>query len=577
MNTEIQKIKKTSPKKASPKKTNSKNNKTGIKKIVKVSVLTLIILSAMFAGLSLYSVLNYDRIYNGVFVGGFNAGGLTRDELTKSLNTNYSKSIKDKELILKYNDKVEKISVNDINFKYQIDKAVDDAYNIARSGNIFKRVYDVFKTGKDKRVIEMAYTYNKDQLEKAIEDLNKIVSNPVKNHELKFLDDKVILKTGHIGDSIDKTATYKLLEESLKKAVFKTIDVPSIKTNPEKIDVEKLYNEISIKPENAQFIAEGKTYKIKKEVPGRSIDKSVLASIISEVQESYNTEKVLPVIFSKPDITSSDVQNNLFKDTLSTFTTRFSTGNTNDANRGVNIRLAVSKINGKILAPGDVFSFNDTVGERTAAGGYKEAHTYVAGQIVDGIGGGICQVSTTLYNAVLLSDLDVVRRSNHQFTVSYVPFGRDAAVSFPDLDLKFKNSTKWPLKIVCYVTNSNVINFSLVGKNDTPTKQVIINTKTIKTIEPTVKNINDPTMYVGTTSVVKSGGNGYVIDTYKIVKVDNKVIKDSKIHTSSYRPLTREVKVGTKKLPNGAVATPVITKKPGATIQNVDDVDSPQP
>lgn len=573
MNTEVQKIKKTSPK-----KTNSKNNKTGIKKIVKVSILTLIILSAMFAGFSLYSVLNYDRIYNGVFVGGFNAGGLTRDELTKSLNTNYSKSIKDKQLILKYKDKEEKISVNDINFKYQIDKAVDQAYNIARSGNIFKRVYDVFKTGKDKKVVEMAYTYNKEQLEKAIEDLNKSVSNPVKNHELSFLDDKVILKTGHIGDAIDKTATYKLLEESLKKAVFKTIDVPSIKTNPEKIDVEKLYNEISIKPKNAQFIAEGKTYTIKKEVPGRSIDKSVLASIVSEVQESYNTEKVLPVIFSKPDVTASDVQNNLFRDTLSSFSTRFSTGNTNDSNRGVNIRLAASKINGKILAPGDVFSFNDTVGERTAAGGYKEAHTYVAGQIVDGIGGGICQVSTTLYNAVLMSDLDVVRRSNHQFTVSYVPFGRDAAVSFPDVDLKFKNSTKWPLKIVCYVTNSNNINFSLVGKNDTPTKQVILNTKTIKTIEPSVKNINDPTMNVGTTSVVKSGGKGYVIDTYKIVKVDNKVIKDSKIHTSYYRPLTREVKVGTKKPSSGAVATPVTTKKPSSSVQNVDDVDNnPQP
>ncbi|KNY29756.1 VanW family protein [Pseudobacteroides cellulosolvens] len=572
MNTEIQKIKKTSPK-----KTNSKSKKTGINKIIKVSVLTLIILTAMFAGFSLYSVLNYDRIYNGVFVSSFNAGGLTRDELTKSLNTNYSKSIIDKQLILKYKDKVEKISVNDIDFKYQIDKAVEEAYDIARSGNIFKRVYDVFKVGKDKKVIEMSYTYNKDELEKAIEDLNKTVSNPVKNHEIKFSDDKVILKTGHIGDAIDKTATYKLLEELLKKAVFKTIDVPSIKTNPEKIDVEKVYNEISKKPQNAQFVAEGKTYKIKPEIMGRSIDKSVLASIINEIQESYNTEKVLPVIFSKPDITANDIQNNLFKDTLSTFSTRFSTGNTNDANRGVNIRLAASKINGKILAPGEVFSFNDTVGERTKEGGYKEAHTYVAGKIVDGIGGGICQVSTTLYNAVLMSDLDVVRRSNHQFTVSYVPFGRDAAVSYPDLDLKFRNSTKWPLKIVCYVTNSNNINFSLIGKNDTPTKQVILNTKTVKTIEPTVKNINDPTMNVGTTSVVKSGGRGYVIDTYKIVKVDNKVIKDSKIHTSYYRPLTREVKVGTKKPSSGTTSSPVATKKPSTNIQNVDDVDNPQP
>lgn len=571
MNTEIQKIKKVSSKKVS-----SKNDKIGIRKIIKVSILTLIILSAMFAGFSLYSVLNYDRIYNGVFVNNFNAGGLTRDELTKSLTTNFSQSLKDKQLTFKYKDKEEKISINDISFKYQIDKAVEDAYNVARSGNIFKRVVDVIKIGKEKKIIDMAYSYNKDQLEKLIDELNKSVSDPVKNHELNILNDKVILKTGHIGDAIDKEGTYKILEESFKNSTFKTIEVPSIKTNPDKIDVEKLYNEIVTNPENAQFIAEGKTYKIKQEVMGRSIDKSVLASIINEIDQVYDTEKVLPVIFTKPEITASTIQNNLFKDTLSTFSTRFTTGNVNDANRGVNIRLSAAKINGKILAPGEVFSFNDTVGERTKQAGYKEAHTYVAGKIVNGIGGGICQVSTTLYNVVLLSDLEVVRRSNHQFTVGYVPYGRDAAVSFPDLDFKFKNSTKWPLKIVCNVTSNNVINFSLIGKNDTPTKQVIINTETIKTIEPTVKTIKDPAMNEGTTSVIKSGGNGYVIDTYKIVKIDDKVVKNTKIHTSYYNPIAREIKVGTKKVAN-STELPSATKKPAATIQDIDDSDNPQP
>lgn len=572
MNAQIQRIKKPS----GTKKTNG-----SVKKVIKVSILTVIILSAMFAGFSLYSVVNYDRIYSGVFVNGFNAGGLTREELSKSLKTNYSKSIKDKQILLKYRDKEEKISISDLNFSYQIDQAVESAYNVARSGNIFKRVYDVFNIGKDKKVIEMAYTYNKEKMEKAIDKLNKNVSNPVKNHELKFSNDKVILKTGHPGDIIDNNSLYNLLEDLFKKASFKTIDVPSIKKDPEKIDVEKLYNDIVIKPKNAQFETDGKKFTIKEEVMGRSIDKSVLASIISEVDQSHDTEKVLPVIFSKPEITAGDINNNLFKDTLSSFNTRFTTGNTNDANRGVNIRLSIAKINGKILAPGDVFSFNDTVGERTKAGGYKEAHTYVSGQIVDGIGGGICQVSTTLYNAVLLSDLDVVRRSNHQFTVSYVPYGRDAAVSFPDVDLKFKNSTKWPLKINCWVSKDNVIYFTLVGKNDTPTKQVILNTKTVKKIEPSVKNINDPTMNEGTTSILKSGGNGYIIDTFKIVKVDNKVIKDSKIHTSYYRPLTREVKVGTKKDNTKVQTTPVVTKKPSAILQGVDDsnntVDNPQP
>ncbi|MDP4182348.1 MAG: VanW family protein [Bacillota bacterium] len=566
MNTEIQRTKKTI----------SKKRIKSVKRVVMVSVITLIILTAMFGGFSLFTVLNYNKVYNGVYVNGFKAEGLTSDDLKRSLKSNYLDSIKNKSVILKYKKTTLEVPLSDLNFSYNIDKAVEEAYSIARSGNIFKRVYEVLSTGKDKKTIQLSYNYKKDKLDEAINKLSKSITNPVKNPELKILDDKVILKSGHIGEDIDKTATYQLIEAEFKKSVFSPIDVPTTKTKPAKMDIENYYKQISMPPKDAKFETNGKTYSIKEHVNGRSIDKSALASIVSDLELTEDSEKVLPVIFTKPKITVDDLYSKLFKDELSSFSTHFNTGSKNDSNRGVNIRLAASKIDGKILGAGDTFSFNETVGERTPDDGYQTAHTYVAGKVVDGIGGGICQVSTTLYNAILLSDLDVLRRSNHQFTVSYVPFGTDAAVSYPDVDLKFRNSTKWPLKIKCWVSSDNNIYFSLLGTNDTPNKKVIINTKTIKKIDFETKYTDDPTMNAGATSILTSGAPGYVIDTYKIVKIGDKVISDSKINSSYYRAMAREIKRGTKKTSSIVPTSAKPTPKPKKTVvTGVDDADNP--
>jgi len=118
---------------------------------------------------------------------------------------------------------------------------------------------------------------------------------------------------------------------------------------------------------------------------------------------------------------------------------------------------------------GEVFSFNDVVGPRTVANGFKIAKEYVNGKIVDGVGGGVCQVSSTLYSAVLFADLETVERQNHMFTVSYIPLGRDAAVAYNELDFKFKNNTNWPIKIVSSVKNNtylyNLRHKGRAGKN----------------------------------------------------------------------------------------------------------------
>ena len=165
------------------------------------------------------------------------------------------------------------------------------------------------------------------------------------------------------------------------------------------------------------------------------------------------------------------------------------------------------KINDKVVLPGETFSYNKTLGERTPAAGYKNAKVYENGEVVDGIGGGICQISSTLYNSVLKANMDIVERRNHQFVTSYTPAGRDATVVYGLTDFKFKNTRKTAVRIKASCSNG-IATVSIYGIKDENEYDVSFNTKTISTIPFTVKYVDDnslPAGTVGTVSPVPAG------------------------------------------------------------------------
>ena len=139
--------------------------------------------------------------------------------------------------------------------------------------------------------------------------------------------------------------------------------------------------------------------------------------------------------------------------------------------RSTNVELAAKSINGKVLMPGEVFSYNATVGPRTAERGFKVATIFVGGETAQGLGGGICQTSSTLYSAVLHADLDIVERTNHSLKVTYVPNGMDATVSWGSLDFKFKNSTKYPIRIQCEY-GGGTLKVSVMGTKEDKSKSI---------------------------------------------------------------------------------------------------------
>jgi len=433
--------------------------------------------------------------------------------------------------------------------------------NTGRQGNIFKRLMEVSRLKKNGKIIEMNYSYDKNTLKKIIDDFNNETIKPVKEADLVIEDSKVTLRIGHPGEQIDTDNIYKAIEESVKSCTELEHDVPTIIVPPSSINVDEIYNKICAEPVDAKAkLDDNKKISIVPHSRGRSIEKDELTNIIKQIENQYDTEKVLPVKFIEPKITTSVFEANLFRDVLSTASTSFSTNTVNNANRAVNMKLATSKIDGTILLPGDVFSFNEVVGPRTAERGYLPANSYVGGKIVKDIGGGICQVSTTLYNSTLKADLETVSRSNHMFTVSYVPFGLDAAVDYASsVDFKFRNNTNMPIKIQGKVTSDNRVVFTIIGTNENPNKTVEFTTVQVSSTPAPVKYIYDSNLPEGQKVVVDNGMTGYVIDTYKIVKINGEVQSKTKIHRSTYRTLDKTIKVGTKKVPkatSSASATP---------------------
>jgi vancomycin resistance protein YoaR len=377
--------------------------------------------------------------------------------------------------------------------------------------------------------------------------VSKKVYIPLKEHDIISKEqDSYFIDFGHHGESIDNKKLLKEIEQNFQQ--FKSADIylKVEKLLPKKLKVDSLYKIINKEPVDASFSIKNNVIKIIPDANGIKIEKEILETILAKSNNLENQQIQLPITVVQPKIKVQELNSKLFRDSLSYFSTQFYTGSVNNNNRKQNIIIAASKINGTVLGAGQIFSFNKVVGPRTPENGYKDAHAYIGGKIVDSTGGGICQVSTTLYNAILYADLNVVERHNHMFTVGYVPKGRDAAVAYGSSDFKFKNSTNMPIKIICSVSPDNKVHFSLLGTNSNPNKSVDFRQSIVKEIPFESENIEDPTIPIGQNQIIEQGMTGFVVDTYKITKENGSIVNEIKLHTSNYKPLSRQVKIGVK-------------------------------
>ena len=287
------------------------------------------------------------------------------------------------------------------------------------------------------------------------------------------------------------------------------------------------------------FDVNNRTFTFTDAQAGYRIDRTQLAAdILAALDEgAYDRVVIVQGETIEPSVVRSQLEG-LFGRVSS-----FSTTTTKDRDRNTNIALSADAINGRVVLPGETLSFNDCTGQRTGAKGYREAGAIAGGVLVDDTGGGVCQTSSTLFNAVVRADLTIVKRSAHSWPSSYVNKGEDATVNWPSLDFVFKNEGKFPVFVVAWYADQTVT-VEIYGQLLENGMKIDLESTVTKTIKPSDEILYtlDPSLPVGTRQSGRDKRTGYEVDTYKIYKdSEGNEIERKKLWTTTYRATQKEI------------------------------------
>lgn len=321
---------------------------------------------------------------------------------------------------------------------FDVDTAVQDAYEIGRTQNVVKDLWDYANTISHSVNITAGLQYNQEILDICVEKLAEELPDKVQEYSYKVDKDKLIIKRGKAGVDLNQEELKNIIIENISNRNYEQIiEIPTFETLPKEIDVRQIHNSVYLEPKDAYYTEN--PLEIHEQIIGVDFNieeaQNIIDSDLSKEQYKIN------LLLTNPNIFVKDL--NIYNDELATFSTHY----VNNPNRTTNLIIASSKITGTVVMPGEKFSFNDVVGERTVGAGYKNAAIFVNGQVEDGLAGGICQVSSTLYNAVVGANLEIFERHNHSKLTSYLTGGKDATVVWGVYDFQFVNNREYPIKI----------------------------------------------------------------------------------------------------------------------------------
>ncbi|TEB17629.1 Vancomycin B-type resistance protein VanW [Pelotomaculum sp. FP] len=319
--------------------------------------------------------------------------------------------------------------------------------------------------------------------------------------------------------------------------------------------VGELADEIIVEPVDATFrVNSNDTVSIVPAKDGIGVDLDRLEKDINNFLGAGLKQEVnLTLIPVAPSRSTDFVESMKVDGLLSRYTTAFDPSKTS---RSYNVSVAAQAFDELLIMPGHEVSFNKVVGPRSTEAGYKNAPVIVNNEFVDGPGGGVCQVSTTLYNCILLANLDIIERSSHSLPVSYVPIGRDATVVYDAIDMKFRNNTDSYLYIKSYVSGGQ-LTIKIYG-NTKFKRDVTVNSWIIREIEPQVIYETDASLPKGEEVVKQEGSKGFIAAAERVVRLKGVVEKRERLPSSDYNPVNKIIAVGTavQSVPQIAPSTP---------------------
>ena len=436
-------------------------------KISGILLLTIFIILAIC--FTVFTMINNNNknIVSGISIKGINVSKLSDIQAKEKLETYFKEKLPEN-IQLKHNDYETSIPLSSLEVNFDIDGAIKKALKIGKSGNIIQNSFESLKTMFFNIDIEPSFSMNEELLIDALNDISTKLPDTVIESSYYIEGNNLILTNGKEGNVVNINQMSSYIKNGIMNLTLKNraLDIATTTKRPSKINIEKIYEEVHKEAKDAYYTQNPFAVFPSENGIDFAISLEEASNMLQEEKEEYS----IPLKVLYPNVTTNMIGTEAFPDLLSSYSTRY---NARDRDRTTNLILAAKKINGTVLMPGETFSYNQVVGARTIAAGYKEAPIYVQGQVVDGLGGGICQITSTLYNAVVYANLDIVERSNHQFVPSYVTASRDATVVYGSIDFKFKNNRDYPIKLICSVANG-VATFQIFGLKTDNDYEVVI-------------------------------------------------------------------------------------------------------
>ena len=417
-----------------------------------------------------------DRIYPGIYIDNVHVGGMTREEAIRAVESVNEKVDTTFDLLVTVGNESWHVNSERVPISRNIRETVEKAWATGRSNTDGSR-------GSGKTLFQ-----------ERVEEASRLRSYPV----------TFITKQDYDHQAL-RTMAEGIVNYVNRDAVNSTVESFNFST---------------------------KTFTFTEDIPGARIDPEDLYNRLAELLDNGVTKTTVRVVPEKilADVTRAELMNRFGM--ISAYTTN----TTNNKNRNTNIELSAAAINGITVLPGEIFSFNGTTGERTAEKGYKEAAAISGGQSKDEIGGGVCQTSSTLFNAVVRADLEIIERNPHAWPSSYVEKGFDATVNWPGLDFKFRNNTEWPIFIIAGYSNKKVT-VNIYGMSLGPDMKIDLESEVTKTLaQPSGTNyVINTSLAPGESKKTVTGRSGCVVDTWKVWYQGNREVKREKLFTTTYK------------------------------------------
>ena len=489
------------------------------------------------------------KILNNVYVAGVNVGGMTPEKAKIAIYNATADTYDTQTMTVTLPDTILQFTPQDTGVTLNVEKAVEAAYNYGRVGTqeeiakakaqalVGQYVLDLLPYLQldaeyiHETLAQYGESFNSTYLSSSYTFEGEKPGLTAENFDESVPCQTLVLNIGIPGRNLDIEAVYTKVMLAYGQNIFEVDASEAPEEMPELPDLDAIFEEHCSTPVDAYM--DMQTFAVTGEVYGYTFNLDNAKALLEDVE--YGSTVRIDMEYMIPEVLSAELVSSLHADVLGSC----ETPHTGNANRNTNLSLACQAINGLVLQPGDTFSFNDVVGERTAERGYRSAPAYANGETVSEIGGGVCQVSSTLYYCVLLADLEVTERQNHSYISTYIDKGMDATVSWNGPDFKFRNSSSYPIRIEAEVSGGNV-KIQILG---TDAKDYYVEMEyevagyLAEETEYKEFEYNNAEGY-SDGDIVQKGVNGEVVDTYKhrISKETGKEISEEYVTRSYYKP-----------------------------------------